>query len=110
MWTEKRRQQHRAYWLKQAGGKDYEAFPTEWQARAFIALCKALGRDQIVAHHRARATGTAGPTATTASTSTTSQRQTITVPALAAGLTAPVPGGITGLAGRPVRDHRQPGE
>ena len=93
MWHEKRGQQHRAYWRKQTGGKDYEVFPTESQARAFIALGRQFGRDKIVARHRARAAS--ATTATAVCASTTPQGQTITAPALAAGLTAPTPGGIT---------------
>ena len=50
-------------------------------------------RDRIVARHRARAAS--ATTATAVCASTTPHGQTITAPALAAGLTAPVPGGIT---------------
>jgi len=97
MWIEKRRQQHRAYWRKPVG-KDYEAFDTETQARDFIGLCDKFGRDKVVARHRARAasqavTVVAAPT--TPGVTARSGDHTITVPALAASLTAPTPAGIT---------------
>ena len=92
MWIEKRRQQHRAYWRKPSDGKDYEAFRTETQARDFIGLCNKLGRDRVVARHRARAVGQAS---TMVSAPATQGAHTSTVPALAAGLTAPTPAGIT---------------
>ena len=90
MWYEMRRQQHRAYWRTEPVGREYEAFPTEAQARAFIAVGKEFGRDKVVARHRAR--DAAAPTAVAAATP---QHQSITAPALAAGLTAPTPGGIS---------------
>ena len=90
MWYEMRRQQHRAYWRTEPVGRDYEVFPTEAQARAFIAVGKEFGRDKVVARHRAR--DAAAPTAVAAATP---QHQSITAPALAAGLTAPTPGGIS---------------
>jgi len=62
MWYEKRRQQHRVYW-RLAGGRDYEAFPTEEEARRFIAQCKKLGRDVMVTAYRAAQFDPAGPTA-----------------------------------------------
>lgn len=101
MWIEKRRQQHRAYWRKPADGKDYEAFPTKTEARDFIDLCEKFGRDKVVARHRARAIGQVATVVATPSTpgapgaSATLGGRTITVPALAAGLTAPTPAGIT---------------
>jgi hypothetical protein len=92
MWYELRRRQHRVYWRKQAGGKDYEVFPTKAQARAFIALGKKFGRDKIVALQRARGLGQAP---TVVSAPATQGAHTISVPVLAAGLTAPTPAGIT---------------
>jgi len=89
MWYEMRRRQHRVYWRKQTGGRDFEVFPTEAQARTFIALGKKFGRDKVVARHRARGSHRPGAIALAR------LQQSITVPALAAGLTAPVPGGIT---------------
>jgi hypothetical protein len=86
MWIEKRRQQHRAYWRKPVDGKDYEAFGTETQARDFIGLCTKFGRDKVVARHRARALEQAP---TMVSAPATQGAHTSTVPALAAGLTAP---------------------
>ena len=91
MWYDKHRQQHRTYWRKPAGGRDYEAFPTETQARDFIALCKKFGRDKVVARHRGRASGQA---ATVVAAPATRGGHTIAVPDLAAGLTAPTPSGI----------------
>ena len=88
MWYEMRRQQHRAYWRTEPVGRDYEVFPTEAQARAFIAVGKEFGRDKVVARHRARSSEGPGAIALP-----TPQHQSITVPALAAGLTAPTPGG-----------------
>jgi hypothetical protein len=89
MWIETRRQQHRAYWRKQSDGKDYEAFRTETQTRDFIALCDKFGRDKVVGRHRARAAGEAATVVAAPGGHTTG------VPALAAGLTAPTPAGIT---------------
>ena len=54
-----------------------------------MALGKKFGRDKVVARHRAR--GSHGPGAIALRT----LQQSITVPALAAGLIAPTPGGIT---------------
>ena len=90
MWYEMRRQQHRAYWRKPSGGRDYEVFPTKSDVRAFIALGEKFGSSQVVARHRARAAGAPSLMALT-----TPQGQTITVPTLAAGLTSPTPAGIT---------------
>jgi integrase len=96
MWIEKRGQQHRAYWRKPADGKDYEAFDTKTAAQDFIGLCNKFGRDKVVARHRAN-----GQAATVVAPSTTPGAagapggHTIAVPALAAGLTAPTPAGIT---------------
>jgi hypothetical protein len=92
MWIEKRRQQHRAYWRKPADGKEYEAFPTKAEARAFIDLCDKFGRDKVVSRHRARGLEQAP---TVVSAPATQGAHTNTVPALAASLTAPTPAGIT---------------
>jgi len=59
MWIEQRHQQHRVNWPEAPSGRDYEPFPTEAQARAFVALCKKFGRDKVVARHRARGLGQA---------------------------------------------------
>jgi hypothetical protein len=92
MCYEIRRQQHRVYWRKATSGRDYEAFPTKDQAQAFIAVCKNFGRDKVVDRHLARAIGQAP---TVVSAPATRCPHTITVPALAAGLTAPAPAGVT---------------
>jgi integrase len=92
MWIEKRRRQHRVYWRKPADGKDYEAFGTKEQAQEFIGLCDKFGRDKVVARHRTPALEQAP---TMVSAPATRVAHTITVPALAAGLTAPTPAGIT---------------
>jgi hypothetical protein len=56
MWIEQRRQQHRVYWRKPGGGKDYEAFPSGDEAAAFVRLCREHGREhgreQVLARWR----------------------------------------------------------
>ena len=85
-WYEIRCQQHRVYWRKATSGRDYEAFPSKDQAQAFIAVCTKFGRDKVVDRHLARAIGQAP---TLVSAPATRCPHTITVPAMAAGLTAP---------------------
>ncbi|MEP7192882.1 MAG: site-specific integrase [Actinomycetota bacterium] len=92
MWHEKRDQQHRAYWRKPGGGRDYEPFSTELEVRTFISLCKRYGRAQVVARHRARASDAS---VTMVSAPASPVEHDTAVPALAAGLSAPVPAGIS---------------
>ena len=107
MWYEMRRQQHRTYW-RTGTGRDYEVFPTEDEARLFIGLCKTFGRAEIVTRHQARATGAAATMVTTVPAPTGA---TVAVPALRRRSGRSRPGRHhPGLAGRAVRDQREPGQ
>lgn len=106
MWIEQRRQQHRVYWRTGARTKDYEPFPTLEAARTFVALCREHGRDLVVATHRAQTRAPGGAprpggsirgasTTTEATAATPGIVRPVAMPALAAGLRAPIPVGVT---------------
>ena len=97
MWIEKRGQQQRVYWRKTGGGKDYEPFATDADARAFIALCKQHGQDRVVDAHRARASQAPDAAAQVAAPAPApiGEGAPPGMPGLVAGMRAPEPVGVS---------------